>query len=914
MILNKMPFNISGLTEANRPIRLRLTTKEGVVDDFLLVKHVDGVEIICGGIEYSLLCVSHSVGMELKQFIANPVELQFVTASGELRTVCGIVSSVAEGQSDGWLATYQLVVRDAFSLLEEAYNTRVFRNVNEVDITYSVLREWCHANPVAARAFRFQLSNLKKYPPREFTMQYNESNAAFLRRLWRRRGIGWFIEAGNATRRGSDETSIHTLVLFDDPAFIKKNMAGPARYHRDDATEECDSITAWHAVRKITAGRVSRRSWDYAQSWSMSGEETSLNNQGQLGNQFAATLDEYLVDPPHAGDDSRDYHSLVLLRMQRKEYEAKLFHGESSDREMRIGQWRRMDGHPEINVHPPHEREFVCTELHVKAENNLPKTLDDQIYRLFSLNQWDNNHAALFRFNKELGMRYTNRFTCVRRGIPIVPAYDARVDLPRTEPQTAIVVGPINHEIHCDVMGRIKVRFPACRPQDHEHAKGAGASDSDRDSAWIRVAVGWAGNRYGAISLPRIGDEVLIIFLGGDPDKPLIIGSVHGANTPPPAFSHISKLPGDKHLSGIVTKEGGTCRSNQLRMDDTPGQISAQLESEHGHSQLNLGYLTHPRHEGKADPRGEGAELRTDAALSLRGGQGVLISADASLRAAGRQLDRDGLSGLAESLVNIQKQVAELAKAHESEVANDESLAQVCRHLKQWEQSSNTDESTVGGEGGQPIVAVEAPAGMLLGSRAGISIGAQTNVDVVSVGNTQVSSGRKLILHALHSISIFAHALGAKLIAAKGKVEVQAHEDNVEITSAKRIVLVASEEIVMQAPKITLVSRGAQAAFGGGGITHQCTGNFLVKSAKTEFPSAGDGEPIAMRLPESAVEHDQQVRLVDLTTGEPLANQRYRAMMEDGQILEGQTNAEGMTQILKSAIPFGHFTIEALYD
>jgi len=69
-----------------------------------------------------------------------------------------------------------------------------------------------------------------------------------------------------------------------------------------------------------------------------------------------------------------------------------------------------------------------------------------------------------------------------------------------------------------------------------------------------------------------------------------------------------------------------------------------------------------------------------------------------------------------------------------------------------------------------------------------------------------------------------------------------------------------------------------------------------------------------MRLPESAVEHDQQVRLVDLTTGEPLANQRYRAMMEDGQILEGQTNAEGMTQILKSAIPFGHFTIEALYD
>lgn len=914
MILDKLPFSFSGLTEANRPIRLRLATKDGLVDNLLLVKHVNGIETMCGGIEYSLLCVSQSVGMELKQFVANPVELQFVTASGGLRTVCGIVGSVAEGQSDGGLATYQLVVRDAFSLLEEACNTRVFRNANEVDITHTILREWCYANPVAARAFRFELSNLKKYPSREFTMQYNESNAAFLRRLWKRRGIGWFIEAGKATGQGSEETPVHTLVLFDDPASIKENAAGPARYHRDHATEERDSITAWHAVRKITAGRVSRHSWDYAQTWSMSGEETSLNNQGQLGNQFAATLDEYLVDPPHAGDDARDYRSLVVLRIQRKEYEAKFFQGESSDREMRVGQWRRVDGHPEIDVHSPHQREFVCTELHVNAENNLPKTLDDQVHRLFALNHWDNDRAGLLRANEERGMRYTNRFTCVRRGIPIVPAYDARTDLPRTEPQTAIVVGPINHEIHCDGMGRVKVRFPACRPQDHEHAQGAGASDSDRDSAWIRVASGWAGNRYGALSLPRVGDEVLVIFLGGDPDKPLIIGSVHGVNTPPPAFSHISRLPGDKHLSGIVSKEEGSSRSNQLRMDDTPGQISTQLESEHGHSQLNLGYLTHPRHEGKADPRGEGAELRTDAALSLRGGQGVLISADASLRAAGRQLDRDGLSGLAEALVNIQKQVAELAKTHESDAATDESLAQVCGHLKQWEQGSNTAGGVAGAPGGQPIVAVEAPAGMLLGSRAGISMGAQTNVDVVSVGNTQVSSGRKLILHALHSISIFAHALGAKLTAAKGKVEVQAHEDNVEITSAKRIVLVASEEIVMQAPKITLVSRGAQAAFGGGGITHQCTGSFLVKSAKAEFPGAGDGEPIAMRLPESAVAHDQRVRMVDLTTGEPLANQRYRATMEDGQILEGQTDAEGVTQILKSEIPFGHFTIEALYN
>jgi len=913
MNLDRAFLDATGLTEANRPIRLRLWKANGVINDLLLVKHVSGVETICGGIEYSLLCVSRQAGMELKQFIANPVELQFVTDSGGLRTVCGIVSGAAEGQSDGGLATYELVVRDALSLLEETCNTRVFRNASEIDITNTVLREWCHANPIAARAFRFDLSALKNYPSREFTMQYNESTAAFLRRLWKRRGIAWFFQPGPANQ-GNDETPFHTLVLFDDPMLLKENPSGRARYHQDHATEQRDSITAWHAARRLTAGRITRHSRDYQQTWAMSSTETSLNNQGELGNQFAASLDNYLTDSPHAGDDAKDYRSLAVLRMQRKEYEAKCFHGESGDREMRVGQWRRMAGHPEIDMHPQHEREFVCTELRMEAENNLPKTIDDQVSRLFAVNRWDNDRIGLLKASDERGMRYTNRFTCVRRGTPIVPAYDPRVDLPRTEAQTAIVVGAENNEIYCDEFGRIKVRFPACRSQDHEHANGAGASDSDRDSAWLRPATSWAGDRYGAISLPRVGDEVVVVFLGGDPDKPLIIGSVHGARTPPPAFSHTSRLPGDKHLSGIVSKEGRSQRANQLRMDDTPGQISAQLQSEHGHSQLNLGYLTHPRHDGQADPRGEGAELRTDAALSLRGGQGVLISADASLRAAGRQLERDGLAGLTEALVNIQKQVAELAKTHETDAAGGESLAQVCGHVKQWEQGSNTVSGTAAAGGGQPIVAVEAPAGILLGSQAGISLGAQTDVDVISVGNTQVSSGRKLILHALQSLSLFAHALGVKLVAAKGKVEMQAHGDNIEITSAKRIVLSASEEIVLQAPKVTIVAKGAQASFGGGGITHQCTGSFLVKSAKAEFPGAGDGEPITMKMPDSAVAHDQRVRMVDLTTGEPLMKQRYRVTMEDGQIVEGQTDGEGVTQVLKSDIPFGHFTIEALYD
>jgi len=908
--LDQLAASIMGLSDAKRAIRLRLSGANGIVDDLLLVKYVSGVETMCGGIEYALQCVCLRAGLALKDFIANPVELQFVTDTGSLRTVCGIVGGATEGQSDGGLATYQLIVRDAISLLEETCNTRVFRNRSEVDITNIMLREWCQSNPIVSAAFRFDLSGLKTYPAREFTMQYNESNAAFLRRLWKRRGIAWFIRAGASNELGSDDTPVHTLVLFDQPNALEQNPAGPARYHRDHATEQRDSITAWHAVRKLTAGRVERQSWNYRFAWSMSSQDTSLANQGQSGNRFASTLDDYLIDSPHVGDNSDDYRYLGLARIQRKEYEAKFFEGESGDRDMRVGQWRSIRGHREIDSHPEAQREFVCTELRVEAENNLPTTLNERADRLFTLNRWS---GELVRASAERGVRYTNRFTCVRRGIPIIPAFDPRIDLPRTAPQTAIVVGPANQEIFCDALGRIKLRFPACRAQDHEHASGAGTSDSDRDSAWVRVATGWAGNRYGAISLPRAGDEVVVVFLGGDPDKPLVIGSVHGYRTPPPSFSGTSVLPGDRHLSGIVSREDEGGRANQLRMDDTPGQISAQVGSEHDHSQLNLGYLTQPRCNGAAVPRGEGAELRTDGALALRGGQGVLISADASLRAAGRQLDRDGLTGLAEALSTVQKQLAELAEAHETDAVEGESLSQVKSHLQQWEQGSNTAGQAAAGTGA-PIVAIEAPAGGIIGSQAGVTIGAQTHVDLVSVGNTQLSAGRKLMLHALQGISMFAHSLGTKLVAASGKVEIVAQDDNVEITSAKRIVLTATEEIVLQAPKVSVVTQGAQAAFGDGAITHQCTGSFMVKSAKAEFSGAGDGGMLSLQIYESDVEYDQHVRLVDLSTGEPLAEQRYRVTVEDGQVLEGRTNADGVTQHFSSDIPFAQYRIEAIDD
>jgi type VI secretion system secreted protein VgrG len=163
------------LSGANRPIRLRLASEQGVDEAKLIIKHVDGVETMCGGIEYRLLCVSTNAGLPLKQFTAIPAELQFVTDSGGLRSVCGIVAQAVAGESDGGLATYLLVVRDALAIMEKRVNTRVFRNASEIDITRIILREWQRDNAVLARAFDFALEQVRSTPERESTMQYNES-------------------------------------------------------------------------------------------------------------------------------------------------------------------------------------------------------------------------------------------------------------------------------------------------------------------------------------------------------------------------------------------------------------------------------------------------------------------------------------------------------------------------------------------------------------------------------------------------------------------------------------------------------------------------------------------------------------------------------------------------------------------
>jgi type VI secretion system secreted protein VgrG len=879
-----------GLNGTNRPIRLRLASGGGAGDDVLLIKHVSGIETICGGIEYALLCVSTQAGLPLKRFIANPVEVQFVTDSGGLRSVCGIVAGAAEGQSDGGLATYQLIVRDALSLLDKTCNTRVFRNASEVDITHVLLKELRASNPVAARTFDYDLSKLKTYPAREFTKQSNESTSAFLRRLWKRRGIGWFFRPGASTDRGRDDSPVHTLVLFDDAMTLEQNAAGTVRFHRDSGTETRDTITAWHAVRTLTPGSVERQCWDYAQGRPVTSQENGLHNQGMLGTQFAASLEDYLIDVPHAGDNASDYRNLAVSRIQRHEYDAKFFQGEGSVRDMCVGQWHTVSRHPELDSHPVDERKFVITELRVEAENNLPKTLDERVRRLFALNHWRHDSASLEQASAERDVRYTNRFTCVRRGIPIVPVYDPRIDLPRTEMEYVTVVGPVNDEIYCDAHGRVKIRFPGCRVEDHEHAQGAGASDTDRDSAWVQVASPWAGAQYGSISLPRVGHQVLCAYVGGDPDKPLIIGRAHGGHMPPPSFSRTSRLPGDRYLSGIVSKEGAAERYNQLRMDDTPGQISAQLESAHGRTQLNLGYLTHPRRDGQAAARGEGFELATNDSGAIRTAKSLLISAWKRLDACGAQLDSQEHLALMQDCLDLFKSLGQYAAEQQGLPVDEAAQAALKADLDGAAGGSNTDKQ---GQGGKPTLSITAPAGLAFSTPKTIVTYGGVNIDTVAQQHMQLTSGQRFNLNAGKGISLFSHIDGIRQIAHKGKFVMQSQHDDMQVDSAKDLKMTAGQRMVFMAQdEITfIVSGGAYLTLKGGEVEVGGPGAITIKtdghhwngpaSGRVDLPKFGEGD--FARIP----------RLLRASDGKPVEGMQLQVERSGEGPLSGKSNGAG---------------------
>ncbi|AZN36104.1 type VI secretion system Vgr family protein [Iodobacter ciconiae] len=814
----------------------------------LLPQHVTGSEGINQAYRYQIDCLSPDSALELKSLLGLPVVLSIENADGEAVERCGVISQAQLLGSDGGFAKYALTVEPPFALLRYRRTSRVFQDLSVPDIVKQVLAEHQEKNPVFAsvQTLDFKLSGT--HSPRSYCLQYRESDFDFLTRLLAEEGLAWLFN-----HFPGDSPQVQLLV-FDDAFAIAEATDSFVRFHRADVTEESDSLTEWQSQRQIGSSSVSLASFDYkATSTNESFDESSID-QGDGGQQLQVSFEDYDPQSLYYASDAEGLSHYASLRQQALDAKKKSFTGSGTLRSLQAGQWFRLEDHPAHEWDSAEQREFAITELKFTANNNLPADLTQQL-GLVAPGLLAG--AALTANNPP----YQANFTAQRRGQPIVPAF-AHIEHSKPKSfgvQTATVVGPAGSEVHTDEQGRIKIEFHWQRAAEHPEF---GANLDDKSSCWIRVAYPSAGAGWGHQFIPRIGQEVLVDFIEGDIDRPIVTGVVHNGSHSVPAFSGAGALPANKTLSGIKTKEHEGGQYGELLFDDTKGEVRTKLSSEHGKTQLNLGYLIHPRTDGKGEPRGEGFELRSDKQGAIRA-SGLLISTEAKSGASGKQLDRSPAQSQLESALALAQSLGETAtnqladtietgddgKTVEADGAGSKaSIGHLHHHVhasKSFEAGSNTDQDgkTKSKEqaGQQNIILLHGEDGVAITSPQSQTLSAGTNLDLVAQRDSNQTSGRRWIHNVGQHISLFVAGVkdkvALKLIAAKGQIQLQAQSDNVEITADKNVKITACKESITVVAKdeILMTAGGGYIRLKGGNIEIHCPGKVSIKGASHDM-------------------------------------------------------------------------------
>ncbi len=898
-------------SQRNRAVRLKWGRQQEQLESLLMPQRVDIQEALCGGIDGSIACVSTSAGIPLTTFIGLPLSVLLVTDSGDLHTISGIVVDAREGESDGALATYQLFICDAISILERRTNMRVFRKLSVLDIVQTLVSEWRRRSTVLAGAFYIDVSNVDgaRVPVREQTIQFNESDADFIRRLCRREGIGWFIRAGKPGQSDAAKAGepAHTLVLYDNANKLTRAAVGSVQYGPVAGIGQRDAVTHLSLARQLIVGGIQGFSWDHKPGQTDHIQGPTRVDQGPAGNDLGQLLMDSRVDSPHFADSWDDYDRLGLARVRSHDAQAVRVDGASGVRNLVVGQWIEVTGFGQFDRMSSRfsdsDRRITITSLHHRAENNLPKDLNERAQALFAASRWAfdtppvSAHTQMrpSAYDGSVESRYENTFSGVPRGMPLTPSYDPRVHLPRVYPIIGKVTTPEGEEVFCDAYGRIHVQIQGLDPLDHEHANGAGTSGTHIDSAAVRVLTGLAGETFGENWIPRKGMEVLLDALSGDPDKLYVVGVFHNGRNMPASFSDTGSLPGNRYVSGIKTQEVKGRRYNQLRLDDTPSEISAQLSSAHAATELNLGFLTHPRTNGTGEARGEGAEVRTDAAAALRAAKGILLTTYARSKAQGHQLDRDELDQLLGECMELFKSLGDYAGQHGGQASDATGQRAVADAFKGW-QPGGTDTGAA-----HALMAFGAQSGSVNVTPKTHVTYAGENIDQVARQHVQLAGGQRVSLQAGQGVAAFAQSGGISVVANQGKVKLESQADDMQIDSAKNIQLTAAGGKLagMASQQVVLVtSGGAYLKLDGANIELGCPGSFTVKSAGHTW-----GGPASMStdMPKfDAGTMGRVPQLVRATDGVAVSGYEGEVQKATGDLVSGQSDAGGKLPAVSS--------------
>ena len=866
-----------GAAQRNR--LLKLDTPLGA--DWLAPLQAKGAARL--GRDYEFIVDAASIhGNEIKidALIGQPVTLWLQQTDGSYRPYHGYVHAFSRLGADGSLTYYQLRFSSWMYFLRLRRDMRDWQEQTGEQILADVFDQ----HPQAQGAYRFDLRQPMPHYSNRVQWEFDWN---FVHRSLEEAGVfGRFEQAPDGKS--------HTLVLVDDAYLMPALEPKTVEFRRTGLREEADGLAQWKEQQAIQSATLTTRTFDYKRPDLPKEATSAINAREDIPAQ--GEVYDYTGAYTWGQRDRGDHQASV--RTEAWQSQAKRYHGIGSLRHASPGYWFTLTGHPVHDREAEQDREFAIIGTTWAIRNNLPGM--DGVADFPESLQSDIKHTAATSVGG-VTVKHADgsegffqvEIEAQRRRTPFRSPLEHQK--PVMQLQTAIVAGPNDEEIYTDALNRVKVWFPWNRRNEGD--KGA--------SVWVRAAFPDAGSERGGHYPLRKGDEVIIGFMGGDCDRPVILSRMHGGATPPTWHTH-------GLLSGYRSKEYAGSGFNQLVMDDATGQNRIHLYSTSADSHLHLGYLVDHTNNTRGAYLGSGFDLKSNAYGAIRAGQGLYVSTYAK-SSGGQPLD---VSESQRQLINAESIVEALSQASEQHQA--ESLKDGYEAMRAYTDAtqksvagaaSSSGRTAGGGTGNangfdQPVLLFGSPAGIGLSTQQSVHVSATDHVNFASGQSMHIAAGKSLLASVGDKLSLFVQNAGMKLFAAKGKVEVQAQSDNIELTAQKGVKIISSSDSIEIAADqgIVLTSGGAYIKIAGGNIEIHGPGTVDVKGAQRLFNGpASMGYP----LPSSRPDAPGQLELLHhYANAEAVKGGAFSVFDSNGALLnKGALDASGHTIV--SGLPAG---------
>lgn len=740
------------------------------------------------------------------------------------KVVHGVITDFRRISGSADQAKYQVILEPFIKLLDRQHRShRFFVNKSVPEVVTEVLQEH------GLKGWEFEFRLKKTYPKREQINQYQESDLQFIQRLLAEVGIFYFF-----TLQPDTQTEIVHFGDSQAALTFDKTLAINSPSGMND--NRADSVWGLNVTHNVAEASVTTKAYNHREAQYL--------------------LQSAPADMTHGDGDGINYGEVYHYHFRHLERGDKIDPvPETANFYARLGHERYLA--EQVRITGNSTDATLAPAQVLTITDSLPPTLPALLRNPVLLT------CVGFSASRKDALQV------VLKGVPYSEVICWRPPLlPRpkiTGTMTARVTSAKEGDIYAwqDASGMYRVKFDADRDD----------KNPGQESMPVRLAKPYSGDAYG-FHFPLIqGTEVAIAFEEGDPDRPYIAHALHDS----------------RHVDHVTDKNGTrnvirTPANNKLRMEDKRGEEHIKISTEFGgKTQLNLGHNVNASRK----LRGEGAELRTDDWISIRGGKGIFISADMQPQAQGKMLDMNEAIRQLEQALFLARSMAKAATA-----AN---ATQGDISCQQRLNSSLTDLTA-------PGMLLHAPDGIGMVSARALRIASGSeSVGIMSGDNTDISAGQSFTVVAEGAVSLLSRNQGMQLLAAKGRVNIQAQSDDLSMSSQQNLDIQSSEgKVTVSAnQELILACGGAYIKLSGGNIELGCPGQILLKSTNMQKMGPTSLDIASVEMPRG---FGGGFILTD-EAGVPQPSTPYRLTTAEGDILQGITDENGKTAPVNTSIP-----------